>query len=167
MYLLPFPHPSKISITDLQRFWDKIERTETCWLWKGSKRSGYEDQESYGGFYLQGSNYAAHRVAYFFEYRVDPGEELVLHECNTVLCVKPTHLYLGSNSDNMKFRSESGRHPRGELTGKTILFESQIPVILRRHASGETGYAIAKSLGTSQGAIERIINGDTWKHVPR
>lgn len=64
------------------------EKTE-CWLWTGTRNNS-----GYGLFSMKGQNYLAHRIAYFIEYGVDPGNRYVRHTCKVKLCVNPAHLFL-------------------------------------------------------------------------
>jgi hypothetical protein len=71
------------------RFWEKVEKTETCWNWTASKN------RRYGAFKVggrQGRNIAAHRFAYEMLVGEIP-EDLVLdHLCRNKKCVNPDHL---------------------------------------------------------------------------
>ena len=78
-----------MSNTLYQRFWAKVNKTDTCWLWTASTIGGYG--AIYAGERL-GKNLLAHRVAY--EMLVGPiPEGLYLdHLCRVTLCVNPNHL---------------------------------------------------------------------------
>jgi hypothetical protein len=73
--------------TESERFWSKVEKTETCWLWTASK-----DRAGYGWFGKDGTATKAHRWAY--ESLVGPiPEDLVIdHLCRVRNCVRPDHL---------------------------------------------------------------------------
>lgn len=69
------------------RFWEKVEKTETCWLWIASL-----DRKGYGQFKLGGEKRRAHRIC--FEALVGPvpaGLQLD-HLCRVRNCVNPAHL---------------------------------------------------------------------------
>lgn len=69
------------------RFWSKVDRTDTCWLWTGAK-----DPKGYGRYRLRPSVVFAHRYAYALV-NGEPPEGLVLdHLCRTPACVRPDHL---------------------------------------------------------------------------
>lgn len=79
----------KKSVT--RRFWVKVEKTDSCWLWTAARLSG----SGYGLFRLGGrgsKNVIAHR----FSYRLLVGEipeGLTLdHLCRNRACVNPAHL---------------------------------------------------------------------------
>jgi hypothetical protein len=77
-----------------QRFYSKVEKSSGCWIWTGA-----QNNQGYGQFYFEGRTQLAHRVHYQLK-RGDVSGELVLHECDTKLCVRLGHLKLGSKSDN-------------------------------------------------------------------
>lgn len=69
------------------RFWEKVEKTDTCWNW-----TAYLNPEGYGHFREGSSIMRAHRWAYLTEVGPIP-EELVLdHLCRNRRCVRPDHL---------------------------------------------------------------------------
>jgi hypothetical protein len=76
-----------------ERFWDKVERTETCWLWTGATRRGY------GHLF---PNKVAHRLAY--EWLVGPiPDGLTLdHLCGVKRCVNPSHLEAVTIGENVR-----------------------------------------------------------------
>lgn len=75
--------------SDLDRFWAKVAKSgpEDCWLWTGTKRTGY------GQMRFQGRMQNAHRVAYLlFVGPIPEGRIHVDHLCRTPACVNPAHL---------------------------------------------------------------------------
>jgi hypothetical protein len=90
-----------------ERFWAKVEKTDSCWLWTGSTRSAY-------GTFWNGQRAAnAHRVAY--ELLVGPipeGLELD-HLCRVPTCVNPAHLEPVTHAENVRRGNGwGGRHSR-------------------------------------------------------
>lgn len=79
------------------RFWSKVDKTETCWLWTASIRN-----QGYGVFWPQWrTNVPAHRWAY--EQIIGPvpdGLELD-HLCRVRNCVNPAHLEPVTHRENM------------------------------------------------------------------
>lgn len=75
---------------ELERFWSKVKKTSTCWLWTGGTRKGYGAfQASNGGRRV---TVQAHRIAYS-EIAGDIPAGLVLdHVCRVRACVNPDHL---------------------------------------------------------------------------
>lgn len=86
------------------RFWEKVEKGDGCWEWTAASLDGY------GIFKLSRSegNRRAHVFAY--ELEIGPTEgRWVLHRCDNPPCVRPDHLFLGTNADNMQDMSAKGR----------------------------------------------------------
>jgi hypothetical protein len=98
------------------RFWAKVSKGPGCWLWTAATRHGY------GAFGVPLGNARqrvaqAHRVAYELAKGKIPDGAVIMHTCDTPLCVNPDHLRCGSMSDNstdavMKGRWHSVRSPR-------------------------------------------------------
>jgi DNA invertase Pin-like site-specific DNA recombinase len=75
--------------------------------------------------------------------------------------VKPEHLKLGSQRDNMQDRLRDGRH---HYSGVKLTAED-IPEIVRRYKAGEAQKEIAKDYGISSATVSGIIRGKYWSHV--
>lgn len=71
----------------MKRFWDRVNKTKTCWLWTGGLKSG-----GYGSFYSDGRSHAAHRFAYELEVGPIPEGLTLDHLCRVRTCVNPLHL---------------------------------------------------------------------------
>lgn len=87
-------------MNDAERFWSKVEKTATCWLWLAAR-----DGKGYGAAYVGGRQVRAHRFAY--ELLVGPiPEGLVLDHvkargCQHRHCVNPDHLEAVTNRENL------------------------------------------------------------------
>jgi len=90
----------------IQRFKDKfIVANNGCWEWTGCL-----DKKGYGQFYYKGKHRRAHRVSWALKYgEIPPSELFACHKCDNPKCVNPDHLFLGTQSDNMKDMSRKGR----------------------------------------------------------
>ena len=76
-----------------------------CWLWKGRPNNS-----GYGSTTHNGKRIGAHRLAYRIAYGPFDESLFVLHKCDTPLCVRPDHLFLGTQSDNMADCAKKGRN---------------------------------------------------------
>lgn len=73
-----------------QRFWPRVRKTETCWLWDGSTSRGY------GYLSVDGRMRIAHHVSYFLTHRRWPESEVLMQACGCRTCVRPDHLFPGT-----------------------------------------------------------------------
>ena len=84
--------------TASRRFWSKVEKTESCWLWRGNQfRNGY----GYFGV-TEGEGRLAHRFSY--EELVGPIPEglTIDHLCRVRACVNPSHLEAVTLRENIR-----------------------------------------------------------------
>ena len=73
-------------LTVPERFWSKVEFTDSCWLWTAAKSGGY------GHFWPAGRMIPAHRWAYEFCVGPIPEGLEIDHLCRVRACVNPSHL---------------------------------------------------------------------------
>ncbi len=79
------------------RFWDKVDKSGKCWIWRGSKL-----KTGYGRFHFAGKTITAHRISWMLAHgSIEEGMH-VLHKCDNPPCVNPDHLYIGTHTQNMQ-----------------------------------------------------------------
>jgi hypothetical protein len=83
-------------LTPEQRFWAKVNKTETCWLWTGATSGN-----GYGVFGVTRKMVMAHRWLYEHEIAPIPNERDLDHLCRVRLCVNPAHLEPVSRRENL------------------------------------------------------------------
>lgn len=89
------------------RFWSRVNKTPTCWLWTGPVLNS-----GYGVVYGPGEidSTPAHRVSWLLAHGpIPPGRMHICHTCDVRLCVNPEHLFLGTARDNIHDMMAKGR----------------------------------------------------------
>lgn len=154
------------------RFWAKVTKGPGCWLWTGCTSRGGYGYLSRGG--RGGGNERAHRISWEINYGPIPAGQIVLHRCDTPSCVRPDHLRLGTQADNVADMIEKGRgkpwgpgnqsSQRGETHWKAKLTDEQVAEI--RSLRGKMSQkAIGLRFGISQAHVSRLFRGDSRKVV--
>lgn len=152
----------------MDRFWSKIKKTDTCWLWTGGSSRG-----GYGVFVLRKPDRAyAHRFSWYLENGDIPDGLLVLHRCDIPSCVRPDHLFLGTQQDNMDdmiakgrqmdYRARVPRNQNGSKNNMAKLTDDQVFQIRLRREAGEGPVALAREYGVTYGNIWKIVTGRGW-----
>ncbi len=90
--------------TAKERFWRKVDTTGDCWLWQGARTN-----EGYGRFWDGERILTAQRFAYELAIGAVHAGFNVLHHCDNPPCVRPIHLFLGTQADNLQDCAEKGR----------------------------------------------------------
>lgn len=89
--------------TEKERFWSKVRRGRGCWVWMGRRdKDGYGLSEQFG-------QVRAHRAAYVSKHGSIPDGMCVLHRCDNPPCVRPDHLWVGTQADNVRDAARKGR----------------------------------------------------------
>ncbi len=135
----------------MKTFWDKIDKSEDCWLWMGSKSKGY------GRIWVEGKQTGAHQYSYMLHHGPIPAGLCVCHSCDTRDCVNPDHLFLGTHKDNMDDMRRKGRghwhsgeaHQGSRLTDEDVRWIRYIACAQKK---------IAKCFGISETHVSDIKN---------
>jgi len=142
----------------MDRFWSKVDKSGDCWLWMSSLKP-----DGYGEFWFNGKIILAHRMAYELEVGSIPDGLLVCHACDVHRCVRPDHLFVGSQAENMADMASKGRAAVGEKHARTTLCD--VDVLLIRSIEGPSSRAIASWFGVGKSTINNIRNCQSWAHL--
>lgn len=85
------PHLAKATA----RFWAKVNKTDTCWLWTGS-----HNQYGYGIFSVGQDRWLSHRYAWTTLVGEIPEGKQLDHMCHVHDCLNPEHLRVVTSKQN-------------------------------------------------------------------
>jgi hypothetical protein len=149
--------------TTTERFWSKVKKTRSCWLWLGAK-----SPSGHGQISISGKMVGAHRFSYELHNGSIPKGigyygTCVCHSCDNPQCVNPKHLWTGTQRENLddmvnKGRIKGERHPRAKLT------QRQVDKIRKLYSTGKyTQRKLGLMFGVNKTPIGYIINKINWK----
>ena len=169
------------SVNLKERFWAHVEKSSGCWEWTGSLyRNGYGRAcIKHGVFTL------AHRLAYWLHHGNVPDSLNICHTCDNRKCVRPSHLYAGTQQQNVDDMISRGRQRHavqtGTMHGMAVLTEEDVEEIRRlfsidrkhyvgpggkKHSLGKYSKAkLAKMFDVTHATIMSAVDGRNWKHV--
>lgn len=117
---------------------------------------------------IHGAKMLAHRAAWALKNGVIPKGLDVCHHCDNPACVRPSHLFIGTVTDNMLDCSKKGRHKgsngkcRGEKNKNAKLNDKKIRAIRKRK---EPASALTDEYGVSISLINAVRRREVWRHV--
>jgi hypothetical protein len=146
-----------------KRFWSKVDKNAGsfgCWSWMG-----HTNENGYGVFYVHGSAFYAHRIAFSISESIDPGSKMVCHKCDNTTCVNPAHLFLGTASDNNRDMLEKnrGRWLAGDNQPNAKLTNAQIKELRDAFVSGFSTRDLATMYGINASTVNDIVTGKSYR----
>lgn len=111
---------NNITQKDIDRFWGHVDKTssttfynnERCWEWTARRMP-----RGYGVTYMGGKTELAHRVAWTIANGEIHDGLFVLHRCDNPPCCNPSHLFLGTDQDNVDDMMRKGRGNYEAISG--------------------------------------------------
>lgn len=149
-----------------ERFWEKVQKSDGCWIWTGcTSGDGYGAIKDVGGK----KQISTHRLSWKLHNGSEiPQGMMICHSCDNPVCVNPSHLWLGTPDDNMKDRDRKGRHVpcKGQKNGNTVLTKaSVIEMRLLMDKDIITDKGAAELYGISRRHACQIRHRVRWKHI--
>ena len=146
-------------------FWPMIVKNKKtgCWEWIGPVGS-----RGYGQFAISRKNYSCHRFAARLVLGFFP-KDWICHTCDNKICVNPSHLFIGTATDNRRDCRDKGRlvAPKHERNGQSKITKhiaKRIRFLVKR--GGITHTKIAAMFGISQPQVSGIGRGVYWSDGP-
>lgn len=151
----------RVSVHD--RFWSRVHKSEGCWEWTGG-----HDKDGRGRFWHEGRNVTAPRMALLLSGTSVQNESWVCHHCDNPSCVRPSHLYVGDATTNVRDMDSRGRRvsaktrpkAKGEKNHNAKLSDADVAAILSAY-TGKRGEQtkLAAEYGVTPSLINAIIQG--------
>lgn len=144
--------------SDLERLLARCARDETtgCLNCSGRTWMGYLTAT------VNGKHERAHRAAWLLLKGPIPLGKHVLHKCDNRSCIEETHLFLGTNRENVDDKIAKGRQPRGEAVAGARLTAEQALAI---YADCRPQEHIAADFDVARATVASIKQGRNWRHV--
>lgn len=138
-------------------FWDRVRIQDVgCWEWTaGRQRAGYGNYRDRG----------AHRVAWELTNGPIPKGLFVCHHCDNPPCVRPDHLYLGTNRENLWDARARGLLANGEQHWNAKLTEPMVREMVALRKTGWTHRELAERYGVRRESVRDIFQGRNWRRV--
>lgn len=146
------------------RFWEYVDKSANCWNWTGAVQG--EPPHETGVLRVLGRSLRAYRVSWEINYGPIPSGMCVCHHCDNRRCVRPEHLFLGTQLDNIADAKSKGRMRNGAAINngeghyKTILTFEQVRDVLD---SLKSNTELGREFGVSRVTIYRIRAGKNWQ----
>lgn len=144
-----------------ERLKEYIEEENGCWIWQR-----FISPLGYGRTTYRGKGAMAHRVSWIAFKGDIPKGLLVCHKCDNTKCINPEHLFLGTQSDNIKDAFRKGRKDvKGENCPAAKISEKDVREIFKLRQAGWTQQAIADEYKMNQSSIHFILKRVNWGHI--
>lgn len=133
----------------IKSFWNKVAKLDKCWEWQACLNEAGYGMIGVGDKKVE----RAHRFSYRLHIGEIPNGMFVCHKCDNRKCVNPEHLFLGTNSDNVKDMFDKKRNKKPPSMGgwNICIYDNKIIEMLGKIADTK----IAIIAGVSKHAIQR------------
>lgn len=155
----------------------RVQPGEQCWIWLGCKNA-----KGYGQFWSGERNIPAHWFLLDRKPNTSKGEE-ACHSCDNPSCVRPSHLFIGSRSDNVQDCVRKNRHnaEAKRMACRSMLAVRRVHIGVNNHECKLSedqareakncprkygaATAMARRFGVSTTVICDIRDGKRWTHL--
>jgi hypothetical protein len=161
-----------IEAASAQRFASLVKWAEgdACWEWQGYRTKRRGGALSYGLFAIKKRSFLAHRMSWLLARGDIPPGQVIRHRCDNVACVRPDHLELGTQADNlsdmrMRGRAHFNRFKTGSEHPNAKIDPEKVKLIRRLRADGLSLAKIGAQVDLNASSVHDIVRGKTWGHV--
>jgi predicted Zn-ribbon and HTH transcriptional regulator len=127
--------------------------------------SGCRNDEGYGIIGVKGKMKMAHRFVWELAHGEIPTGMRILHKCDNPSCVDLSHLFIGTDGDNVTDKTFKGRQAKGETHPQARLSEDEVREMRRLLKIGESQREVAAKFGVTRATAWRISSRFHWKHI--
>jgi len=157
-----------------ERFWSYVDKKGPipphrpelghCWVWTRGKTT-----DGYGQFRDSGKGVLTHRWVWKQAHGPIGKNLQILHHCDNPSCVRLSHLFIGTELDNIADKMAKKRNCKGERINTAKLTSEQVMEIRRRYIPPTKGnlQELIAEFGVTEKTIRRIIRHLNWTHLPR
>jgi hypothetical protein len=141
----------------------EVNRETGCWEWRRAINS-----RGRGTLTVARRTVTAARLAYSLFIRELGHREFACHKCDNPLCINPSHLFPGSQLDNMRDCSRKGRIRtpivsfKGEANPACRLSAEDVTEVRNMLSGGIKQRVIALRFRISQSQVSNIKRGVAW-----
>lgn len=143
--------------------WATVAEADQCWPYKGRcfvKSKG--GRMTYGRVELNKKRMRVHRAVWTVVHGAIPDGLFVLHACDNPLCCNPTHLFLGTQADNMADKMRKGRH-RVASGERHYLSKITAEIAQQIRDMDAPLRTIGAKYGINSATVHAIKSGKTWR----
>lgn len=148
----------------------RVAAGDSCWEWQGYRLKRPSGALSYGLFCVGKRQFLAHRMAWILSHGDIPDGSVVRHRCDNVACVRPDHLLIGTQAQNLQDMRERGRafyntFPKGTRHHSAKIDPERVLAIRKMREAGVSLAKIGSAFGLHPSTVHAIVRGRCWGHV--